>query len=99
MAASVARLLLAPGRFSITNCWPSRSDSHWPIRRAMMSVPTSGGKSDNDAHRPRWIGLRPRDAGYGRQRGSAHGQMQEFAAGKFHFEPPSRFTLLDHLVG
>src|SRR5215467_13230143 len=25
--------------------------------------------------------------------------MQEFAAGKFHFEPPSRFTSLDHLVG
>src|SRR5215831_5908739 len=25
--------------------------------------------------------------------------MQEFAAGKFHCEPPSRFTSLDHLVG
>src|SRR5262245_13232175 len=25
--------------------------------------------------------------------------MQEFAAGKFHFEPSSRFTSLDHLVG
>src|SRR5262245_62392158 len=25
--------------------------------------------------------------------------MQEFAAGKFHFEPPSRFTSLDRLVG
>src|SRR5262245_55561400 len=25
--------------------------------------------------------------------------MQEFAAGKFHFKPPSRFTSLDHLVG
>jgi hypothetical protein len=25
--------------------------------------------------------------------------MQEFAAGKFHFERPSRFTSLDHLVG
>src|SRR5262245_33429695 len=28
----------------------------------------------------------------------AIGKMQEFAAGKFHFEPPSRFTSLDHLV-
>src|SRR6516162_7947349 len=45
---------------------------------------TSGGKSDNDAHRSRRIGLRPRDPRYGRQRGSARGQMQEFAAGKFH---------------
>src|SRR5215472_14904116 len=25
--------------------------------------------------------------------------MQKFAAGKFHFEPPSCFTSLDHLVG
>jgi hypothetical protein len=25
--------------------------------------------------------------------------MQEFAAGKFHFEPPSSFSSLDHLVG
>jgi hypothetical protein len=33
-----------------------------------------------------------------RQRGGARGQMQKLSAGKFHFEPPSRFTLLDHLV-
>src|SRR5215471_20809782 len=25
--------------------------------------------------------------------------MQKWSAGKFHFEPPSRFTSLDHLVG
>src|SRR5262252_10703319 len=25
--------------------------------------------------------------------------MQKISAGKFHFEPPSRFTSLDHLVG
>ena len=25
--------------------------------------------------------------------------MQKSSAGKFHFEPPSRFTSLDHLVG
>jgi hypothetical protein len=31
--------------------------------------------------------------------GSASGQMQEFAAGKFHFKPPSRSTSLDHFVG
>src|SRR5262249_54181886 len=59
----------------------------------------AGSKADDDAHRPRRIGLRPSEARGGRQRGSARGQMQEFAAGKFHFEPPSRFTSLDHLVG
>jgi hypothetical protein len=43
--------------------------------------------------------LRPSDTRHGRERGSAGGQIQEFAAGKFHFEPPFRFTSLDHLVG
>ena len=33
--------------------------------------PTAGGKSDNDTHRPRRIGLRPRDPRQNRQRGSA----------------------------
>jgi hypothetical protein len=37
-AASVAMLLPAPVRFSTTNCWPSRCDSHWLMRRAQMSV-------------------------------------------------------------
>src|SRR5262245_28946751 len=32
--ASVARLRAAPGRFSMTNCWPSRSDRGCPTRRA-----------------------------------------------------------------
>src|SRR5262245_2156455 len=36
---------------------------------------TSGGKSDNDAHRSRWIGLRPRDPRECRQRGRARRQM------------------------
>ena len=45
---------------------------------------SAGGKWDDDAHRPRRIGLRPRDARHGRQRGSARGQMQKFSAGKFH---------------
>jgi hypothetical protein len=43
--------------------------------------------------------LRPCDPRYGVQRGRTRGQMQQCAAGKFHFEPPSRFTSLDHLVG
>src|SRR5262245_14297718 len=32
----------APGRFSTTNCWPTRSDNHWPIRRAATSVVPAG---------------------------------------------------------
>jgi hypothetical protein len=43
--------------------------------------------------------LRPCDARHGGQRGSACGQTQKISAGKFHFEPPSCFTSLDHLVG
>src|SRR5712691_909363 len=35
--ASVAMLPPAPGRFSMMNCWPKRSDSHCAIRRAAMS--------------------------------------------------------------
>ena len=37
----------------------------------------AGAKPTIDAHRPRRIGLRPRDARHGRQRGSARGQMQK----------------------
>src|SRR5262245_35057182 len=45
-------------------------------------------KRDDPVHRPRRIGLRPRDTRYGRQRGSARRQMQKISAGKFHLEPP-----------
>ena len=44
----------------------------------------AGTKANDDAHRPRRIGLRFCHPRYGRQRGSARGQMQECAAGKFH---------------
>src|SRR5215472_9132403 len=44
---------------------------------------TGGGKSDNDAHRPRRIGLRPSDARHGRQRSRAGGEMQKISARKF----------------
>src|SRR6516162_2861487 len=40
--ASVPIVVDAPGRFSITNCWPRRSDSQCPIRRATMSVVPAG---------------------------------------------------------
>src|SRR5262249_21297108 len=60
-------------------------------------VNTTGRKWDNDAHRPRRIGLRPRYARYSRERGSTRCQMQKISAGKFHCEPP--FTSFDHLIG
>ena len=49
-----------------------------------MSVAPPAAMADDDAHRPRRIGLRPRDARHGRQRGSARGQMQKISTGKFH---------------
>src|SRR5262249_55612244 len=50
-------------------------------------------KRDDPVHRPRRIGLRRRDAGDCRQRGSARGQMQKCTAWKFHFEPPSHHSI------
>ena len=41
-AASVPILPPPPGLLSITNCCPSRSDSHCPIRRAVMSDAPAG---------------------------------------------------------
>src|SRR5215470_13901730 len=59
--------------------------------QARRDVGRSGGRDRHDqTHRPCRIGLRASDAGAGRQRGSACGQMQKLTAGKFHFEPPSR---------
>ena len=52
---------------------------------AARVVGPSSGRERND-HRDwaRRLGLRPRNARYRRQRGSAHGQMQKLATGKFH---------------
>src|SRR5262249_1352319 len=82
-------------------------DDEWlaePLRQPLRHHARGGvgiaarGKADNDAHRPHRIGLRPREARHRRQRGSARCEMQKISAGKFHFEPPSRFISLDHLV-
>src|SRR5215467_2922315 len=45
---------------------------------------SAGGRGDDDAHRPRRIALRPRDARDGRQRGGACCEMQQLPTGKFH---------------
>src|SRR5882724_1683125 len=59
--------------------------------RATDSVErTTRGKRNHEPDGPCRIGLRPCNEGYGRQRGSARGQMQEFAAGKFHGGPQFR---------
>src|SRR5262249_19893855 len=71
-----------------------------PLRKQLTEQPTmhivraSRGERDDDPHRPRRIGLRPRDTRHGRQRGSARGQMQKISAGKFHFELPSPFHII-----
>src|SRR5262249_35266930 len=41
--ASVPILVAAPGRLSMINGRPNRSDSHWLIRRATMSAGPPGG--------------------------------------------------------
>src|SRR5262249_4819643 len=48
---------------------------------------TAGRKADHDPHRPRRVGLRPRDTRHRRQRGGARGQTEKISPGKFHFEP------------
>src|SRR5262249_11736173 len=60
---------------------------------------TAGRKADHDPHRPRRVGLRESDARDDRQRGGARGQTEKISAGKFHLNPPSRFTSLDHRSG
>src|SRR5262245_52028033 len=50
-------------------------------------VRTTGGKGDDDSHRPRRIGLRSCNARHGRQRHSARYQMQKISTGKFHNIP------------
>src|SRR5262249_498332 len=60
---------------------------------------TAGRVGNDHTYGSRRIGLRSRKPRHGRHRSSARGQMQKLSAGKFHFEPPSRLTSLDHLVG
>src|SRR5207237_8611652 len=70
--------------------WPVLDDK-WlaePLRQPLTHqaredvLRAARGKADDDTHRPRWITLRPCGPRDGRERGSARGQMQEFAAGE-----------------
>src|SRR5947208_2351319 len=63
-----------------------------PLRkRACEDVAVAaGGLGDNDAHRPRRIPLRPRDARACRRHGSARDQMQKLSSvRKFHGALPA----------
>src|SRR6516164_6781060 len=55
---------------------------------------TAGAIADDDAYRPRRIGLRPRDPRDARQCGSARGQMQKLSAGKFHLNLPLALQII-----
>ena len=59
-----------------------------------MSADAAGGKSDDNAHRPRRIDLRPCEPRHGRERGSARGQMQKLLGG----EVSSRYLLSRRLI-
>src|SRR5262249_4261866 len=59
----------------------------------------SCGGTDDQTHRPRRIGLRPRETPHGRQRGSARDQMQKISAGKFHLNLPSHHSITSWCAG
>src|SRR5215471_16415099 len=94
--ASVPMLPPAPGLFSMMNCWPNRSDSRWPIRRAVMSVAPAEPKGTmSRTGRVGYACARAmRDTAGRRPRTLPDG---ENFGGEVSFEPP--FTSFDHLVG
>jgi hypothetical protein len=78
--------------------WPILDDE-WltePLRRPLADQardnigPAAGRIADDDAHRPRRIGLRACDARKGRERSSSGGQTQKLTAMRFH-GPPNKF--------
>jgi len=56
-------------------------------------------KGHDRAHRPGRIGLRPCSTRHARERGSGRGQMQKFAAGKFHHLPTATSALIGAELG
>src|SRR6266700_1471617 len=64
------------------------------LRQGMFALPrTPGGQADNQAYRPRRIGLCKSDTWPDRQRGGAGGQMQKLSARKLHWRPPPSSSL------
>jgi hypothetical protein len=66
---------------------PWTNQAHDDLTRA------TGGKTHNDADRPRWIGLRPRDPRHGRKSGCTRCQMQKSTPGNFHRSDPVSMKL------
>src|SRR5262245_51854293 len=86
-------LVPAPGRFSMTNVWPSRSVSHCPIRRATMSLPPAGVKPT--IKRTARIGVRERAASNGGRDDSARRQLEKLPAEKVHDNAPGPCERID----
>src|SRR5262249_35162608 len=74
-----------------------------PFRQPLADEPcnnvdvVASGESDDDVHRPRRIGLRRATPPAVRQRSRPDAEL--VYGGEVSFEPPSRFTSLDRLVG
>src|SRR6516165_10830958 len=92
-------LVAAPVRFSTTNDWPNRSDSHCAIRRATTSAGPPAAKPTM---------MRTGRVGYACAHatrdtaGSAAApaaRRKNFRRGSFMLNPPSLVSLFDHLVG
>src|SRR5262249_55716214 len=64
---------------------PLREPLTYQARRDVRTA--SGREANNDAHRPRRIGLCPSEARDGRQRGSARCEMEKISAGEIHCLP------------
>src|SRR5262249_37360173 len=62
-----------------------------PFRQPLADQPCNDvdvvarGESDDDVHRPRWIGLRRRNPRHGRKRGSTCSQVKKLSTWEFHF--------------
>ena len=55
-----------------------------PHKACKDVVPAGGGKTDNDAHRPRGVALRLRNTRDCRQHGRTRCEMKKLSTGKFH---------------
>src|SRR6516162_4575786 len=58
----------------------------------------AGWNADDNAHRPRWIGLRESNARHDGERGSSRCEMEKISAGKFHLNLPLEPSV-NHVVG
>src|SRR5262245_14020620 len=86
-----------PGRLSMTNGWPSRSDRDCPTQPPEYVGRATSCNKDNDVHWRR-VGLGPCDPRQSRQR-VARGQMPRMWGVKVSSRSLPLARLFDHLVG